>query len=213
MSPGCPRCATPVAPLAQAGPSEEGWACPEHGTVAPLWRAAEPTYDELVVHLEVAGGFPTYLPWPLSPGWRVTDFGAVEGRASYTCVSGTSELDGPVDLIVVAEEPRVGLGARCAGTLHDDPGPELGEGPPASKVRLDGQPVPLWAVSTSDGPRPAAEWDRSVLAGEGGGRWLWLVIRPASALLLLRDPWLLRDVSGLGPALLDLPFGGPAPSW
>jgi hypothetical protein len=167
--------------------------CPEHGTVSPLWRPGESSYDEFAAHLELAGAFPTYLPWPLSPGWRLTDFGVVEG---------------PVDLIVVAEEPTTGLGARCAGTVHADPGHELGDGPPASKVRLDGQPVPLWPVSTSDaGGRTASEWDRTVLAGEGGGRWLWLVIRPASALLLL------RDVSALGPALLDVPFGGPSPAW
>ena len=182
--------------------------------MAPLWRPAESTYDEFAAHLELAGAFPTYLPWPLSPGWRVTDFGVVAGAATFACVSGTSELDGPVDLIVVLEEPTTGLGARCAGILHDDPGAEIGDGPPTSKVRLDGQPVPLWPVSTcDDGTGTAPEWDRSVLAGEGGGRWLWLVIRPASALLLLRDPWLLRDVSRLGPALLELPFGGSPPSW
>jgi hypothetical protein len=38
-------------------------------------------------------------------------------------------------------------------------------------------------------------------------------MRPASAVLLLRDDWLLRDVSVLGPGLVELPFGGPAPSW
>lgn len=197
-----------------AGPS--GWACPDHGVVTPLWRPEEACYDDLIAHLELAGTFPTYLPWPLSPGWRLTDFGVVEGAATYTCVSGPSELDGPVDLIVVVEEPGTGLGSRCAGTRHDDPGPDLGDGPPASKVRLDAQPVPLWPVSTSEAgltAEQATEWDRSVLAGEGGGRWVWLVIRPASALLLLRDPWLLRDVSTLGPALLEVPFGGPAPSW
>jgi len=210
VAPGCPRCPTPVAPVER---SDGAWACPDHGRVAPLWRPDEATYDEFAAHLERAAGLPTYLPWPLSPGWQVTDFGVVDGKATYTCVSGTSELDGPVDLIIVCEEPRTGLGARCAGTVHDDPGHELGDGPPPSKVRLDGQPVPLWPVSTTDGSGGSAEWDRSVLAGEGGGRWLWLVIRPASALLLLRDPWLLRDVSALGPALLDVPFGGAAPSW
>ena len=70
--------------------------------------------------------------------------------------------------------------------------------------------MPLWAVSTSasDG-----ELDRSVLAGEAGGRWLWIVLRPASALLLLRDDWILRDVSGVGPPLVEMPFGGPTPLW
>jgi hypothetical protein len=208
LSVGCPRCATPVA---EAGDS---WSCPDHGVVEPLWRPAEASYDTFVEHLGATARFPTYLPWPLSPGWRITDFAAVgsvgTGRAAMACVSGTSALDGPVDVLVITEEPGIGLGARIAGTWHDDPGPEVGDGPPTVKVRIDSQAVPLWPVSTSatDG-----EWDRSVVAGEAEGRWLWLVLRPASAVLLLADDWILRDVSGLGPALVELPFGGPAPAW
>ena len=43
--------------------------------------------------------------------------GGREPRATMTCVSGTSALDGPVDVIVVSEEPGTGLGARIAGRL------------------------------------------------------------------------------------------------
>jgi hypothetical protein len=205
---GCPRCATPVAQTGTA------WSCPDHGVVPPLWRPPEASYDAFVEHLGASARFPTYLPWPLSPGWRVTDFAAVgtpeRGHAAMTCVSGTSALDGPVDVLVVAEEPGTGLGARIAGTPHEDPGAEIGDGPPAVRVRIDSQAVPLWPVSTSHSD---GEWDRSVVAGEASGRWLWLVLRPASAILLLRDDWILRDVSGLGPPLVELPFGGPAPAW
>jgi hypothetical protein len=205
---GCPRCATPVAR------SDVGWSCPEHGVIPPLWRPDEATYDAFVEHLGATARFPTYLPWPLSPGWRVTDFAAVgdrgNGRAALTCVSGTSELDGPVDVLVVSEEPGTGLGSRVAGTGHEDPGAEIGDGPPTVRVRIDRQTVPLWPVSTSSS---SGEWDRSVVAGEADGRWLWMVLRPASAVLLLRDDWILRDVSGLGPPLVELPFGGPAPAW
>lgn len=208
LKPGCPRCPTPVAR------SGAGWSCPEHGEIPPLWRAEEASYDAFVDHLGATARFPTYLPWPLSPGWRVTDFASVgepgNGQAAMTCVSGTSELDGPVDLLVVNEEPGTGLGSRVAGTPHDDPGAEIGEGPPTVWVRIDSQTVPLWPVSTS---AASGEWDRSVLAGEAQGRWLWMVLRPASAVLLLRDDWILRDVSGLGPPLVELPFGGPAPAW
>jgi hypothetical protein len=211
LTAGCPRCPTPVA---RAG-ADGGWSCPEHGSIAPLWRPGEVSYDGFVEHLGAAAAFPTYLPWPLSPGWRVTDFAAVGdpeqgGRAVITCVSGTSELDGPVDVLVVSEEAGTGLGSRVAGTPYDDPGAELGHGPPTVRVRVEGQTVPLWPVSTS---ASTGEWDRSVLAGEAAGRWLWMVMRPASAVLLLRDDWLLRDVSVLGPGLVELPFGGPAPSW
>lgn len=207
---GCPRCPTPVAQSADDGT----WSCPEHGPIRPLWRPAEAGYADFVTHLEAAADFPTLLPWPLSPGWRVTDFGYVgepgRVRATMTSCSGTSELDGPVDVLILTEEPGTGLGARCAGTLHDDPGADIGDGPPSVRVRLDRQTVPLWPVSISSGQ---GEWDRSVVAGEAAGRWLWLVLRPASAILLLRDDWLLRDVSGLGPTLVELPFGGTGPAW
>jgi hypothetical protein len=56
-------------------------------------------------------------------------------------------------------------------------------------------------------------FDRSVFAGEAGGRWLWLILRPASAALLLKDEWILVDLADLGPELIDLPFGGSPPAW
>ena len=206
---GCPRCSAPVSQ------TPDGWSCVDHAEIEPLWHPEEPTYETFGEHLQATDGFPTYLPWPMSPGWRVTDFAAVgarpeRARASLTCCSGTSELDGPVDVIVVAEEAGTGLGARVADTLHDDPGSQIGQGPPAVKVRVDNQVVNLWPVSTNLASR---EWDRSVVAGEAGGRWLWLVLRPASAMLLLRDDWILRDVSDAGPQLVEMPFGGPAPLW
>lgn len=203
------RCPAPVAQVAAGR-----WACPDHGVAGVLWRADAPSYESFADHLRTSAGIPTYLPWPLSPGWTVCDFAAVEGEqgawATLTGVTGTSELDGPVDVTVVAEEAGTGLGARVAGTRYDDPGPDIGSGPPAARVRIGSQAVSLWAVSTSIS---VGELDRSVLAGEAAGRWLWLVLRPASALLLLRDDWILRDVSTLGPELLDLPFGGARPGW
>ena len=78
------------------------------------------------------------------------------------------------------------------------------------RVRLEQKQVPLWSVSTSGS---SGEWDRSVVAGEAFGRWLWIVVRPASAVLLLRDDWILRDVAPVGPPLIELPFAGPAPPW
>jgi hypothetical protein len=181
----------------------------------PLWRPDEPTYDGFVEHLRTAGAFPTYVPWPMGPGWALTDFAvaaAAQGQATaaLTCTSGTSELDGPVDVLVVTEEAGTGLGARCAGTRYIDPGHEIGERPPSARVRIGSQPVNLWDISTSSSD---GEFDRSVLAGEASGRWLWIVLRPASALLLFRDDWILRDVSGAGPELVELPFGGHRPGW
>lgn len=208
LRPGCPRCGLP---LTEAGLS---WACPEHGPTPPLWRPQESTYDAFVHHLEQAGDFPTYLPWPVGPGWQVTDFGVVvqtgsTPRATLSCVSGASALDGPVDVMVVSEEPGTGLGARVARLDSPDPR-DIGEGPPVVKVRVDLVPVSLWAVSTSEADE---EFDRAVLVGEAAGRWLWLVLRPASAMLLLREEWILRDASGLGAPLIELAFGGPPPVW
>ncbi len=205
----CPRCHLPV-----SATGDGGWSCAEHGSTEPLLRPTVPSYDLFLEVLAAAGDVPTYLPWPMSPGWTVSDFAVVgdrgRGRATLTCSSGTSELDGPVDVFVVTEESGVGLGARCAGTSHLDPGPEMGVGRPPVRVRIGSQAVPLWAVSTSSSD---VELDRSVFAGEAGGRWLWIVLRPASAMLLLRDDWILRDVSGIGPSLVEMPFGGPQPSW
>jgi Family of unknown function (DUF6758) len=208
---GCPRCRA-AEPLVDGTPR-----CPVHGVVArPLWRPedhAEISYDVFVDHLGTAGTFPTYLPWPMSPGWSVTDFAVAAERrtwATATCVSGTSELDGPVDVFVVAEEPGTGLGARCAGIDGSDPGREVGDGQPSARIRIGSQSVSLWIVSTATSDD---RFDRSVFVGEANGRWLWLVLRPASAMLLLRDDWILRDVSSVGPPLVELPFGGPRPVW
>jgi len=209
LRPGCPRCREAV--------DADSAGCPGHGTGPVLWRPVEPAYDAFVDHLAVARDFPTYLPWPMAPGWSVSDFAVVTEEsgvavATLMCVSGTSELDGPVDVLLVAEEPGVGLGARCAGVAGHDPGHELGGQQPLVRVRIGTLGSALWPVSTSDdGQTP--ELDRSVLAGEAAGRWLWVVLRPASAVLLMRDDWILRDVSGGGPLMVEMPFSGPGLAW
>ena len=130
-----------------------------------------------------------------------------------TCVSGTSALDGPVDVIVDqrgarhrargAARRRLG---RPAGSIRAGGRRRTADGQGADR-QLPGRPV-AGVGELADG-----EWDRSVVVGEAEGRWLWLVLRPASAILLLRDDWILRDVSETGPQLVALPFGGPAPPW
>ena len=206
---GCPRCTSPVT-------HRDGvWSCPDHGTVTPLWRPTHADYETFAEHVTAAGSVPTLLPWPLPPGWGVTDFGVVadpgkDGRASFITCSGASEADGVVELTIVSEEPGVGLGSRCAGVVSTDPGAEVGAGPPLAKVRIDGHPISLWPVLTSE---VDVTFDRSVFAGEALGRWLWLVLRPAPAALLLKDEWILMNVAELGPELIDLPFGGTPPAW
>jgi hypothetical protein len=209
LEPECPRC-----PAAVTG-TGSAWLCPTHEAIVPLWRVAEPDYDAFAEHLVMSRSLPTWLPWPLPDGWQVTDFGYVglEGgtpQAAYATCTGVSELDGVVELTVVTEEPGVGLAARCGGVTHTDPGREAGEGVPPTRIRVEGATVPMWLVSTDDGP---AALDRAVLAGEAGGRWLWLVLRPASAALLLPEMAPLRDVSSFGPQLVALPFGRVPRAW
>ncbi len=209
LAAGCPRCSAPVTGSGQA------WRCQTHGAIVPLWRPAKADYDSFVDHLQRSRTIPTYLPWPLAPGWSITGYGCVaqtggNARATVVCAAGPSDPDGMVEICVVTEEPGTGLGARCAGVHRTDPGAEIGDGPPQAKVRIDGHPVPLWVVSTSASD---ASFDRSVFAGEAHGRWLWLVLRPASAALLLSDEWILIELGDLGPELVDLPFGGSPPAW
>lgn len=208
LAAGCPRCSSPVT-------DESGtWRCLDHGEITPLWRPAKAGYESFAEHLERAGAMPSFCPWPVPPGWTITDYGSVaaedgEARAAFVSCAGPSELDGVVELSAVSEEPGVGLGARCAGSSRTDPGADIG-GAPHAKVRIDGHPISMWSVSTSDCD---VDWDRSVFAGEARGRWLWLVLRPASAALLMSEEWILQDLAELGPELVVLPFGGSPPAW
>lgn len=205
---GCPRCAQPVRELGTS------WECIVHGPVTPLWRPREATYDAFTDHLRRAADFPTFLPWPLGPGWQISDFGVVAAPgqaplATVTCCSGISDLDGAVDVLVVSEEPGTGLGARVARLDRSDP-PGAGEGPPVAKVKVGHATVPLWTISTSGAD---GEFDRTVLVGEADARWFWLVLYPASAVLLLRDEWILRDAGDAGATLIEMTFGGTPPIW
>lgn len=202
----CPRCSERIG----AG------SCPQHGAGSVWWRPASASYDTFTEHLAAAGSFPTYLPWPISPGWAVTDFGVVLAApgdhpvATLTCTSGVSDVDGPIDVLVISEEAGTGLGARVAGLAHDDPGSALTLAPPTARFRVGTVTSSLWQVPLPD---VGNEFDRSVLVGEADGRWIWLVFRPPAAVLAVSEDWLLRDVSGLGASLLELPFGGPTPHW
>jgi hypothetical protein len=209
LSAWCPRCRERLDPASSVGE------CPRHGRQPPLWRPGQTSYDAFTAHLRLSGSFPSYVPWPLAAGWRISDFGVVAGGsgravATVTCCTGATEADGRVDVLVVAEETGVGLGGRCAGLPTADPGQGFGVGPPTARVRIGSRGVPLWPVSTSTAD---GELDRSVVAGEALGRWLWIVLLPAPAVLLMKDPWILRDVSGEGPHLVALPFDGPGPVW
>lgn len=201
--------------LSCAGPVEADGSCRHHGPVPALWRCAEATYDDFAEVLRRSGEVPVLVPWPMSSGWAVADAGVVtttsgDALACVTTVRGTSSLDGEVELTLVLEEPSVGLGSRCAGTGAGDPGSWVGTGAPAVRVHVERRSVALWAAPSGDEDDVLA---RAVFVGEYAGRWLWLVVRPAVAALLLRDDWLLGDASGLGPEAIEMEFAGPPASW
>jgi len=204
----CPRCTSAFTE------TDGAWSCAVHGRVDPLWRPGDVDYTSFAELVGLAADLPTYLPWPMSPGWTIADFGCVASEeravATVTTTVGSSDLDGPVEVTLVSEDPGVGLGARCARARYADPGSQVGVGQPAIRVRAAGRTLPLWSVDSGPDDDPLAQ---SVFAGEAEGRWLWLVIRPAAAALLLRDDWLLADVTGFGPQALEMPFGGARPTW
>lgn len=105
-------------------------------------------------------------------------------------------------MILVGEEPGVGLGARYAGLDGPDPGGVFDARPPDAKVAGQGRLTSLWSVSGAA--------DRAVFVGEAMGRWLWILMWPPEAGMLLLEPLALIDLRETGHAL-DLPYGARCP--
>lgn len=200
--PTCPRCDSTL-----RGPTiwSSGWHCEHHGEVYPLRPALSPSTSGLAGLLRRAQ-VPVWLPWPLPQGWLVTGFaGAGDERtgtqACAVALSGPSPVGGPGEMMLISECPRAGLGARFAGLEGPDPGQQLTARTPASCVRFGNHEFPLWVV---DAP------DRAAFAGEVMGTWLWLILWPDTAGMLLVEPLEVRDLRDPGQEL-DLPFGAPSP--
>jgi hypothetical protein len=150
---------------------------------------------------------PVWVVWPLPPSWLVTGFVQVGDertglRASGVALSGPALLAGPADMLVIAEEPGIGLGCHFAGLDGPDPGEVSRASAPHAKMSVLGHPVPLWAVDAAP--------DRAAYVGEAMGSWLWVVLWPAdSGALMLEGPELcdLRE-----PGMeIDLPYGAFCP--
>jgi len=168
----------------------------------PAFNSSREGLDGL---LRIAG-VPVWLPWPLPVGWLVAGFaGAGDertgARACAVAVSGPNPLGGPADMLVVAEEPGVGLGAALAGLDSVDPGADFACAPSVATVSFGNHGFPLWQVESPD---------RAVFAGEIKGHWLWLVLWPDTAGVLLLEPIELRDLRDPGQDM-DLPFGATSP--
>ncbi len=195
------------------------WRCADCDVVPPF-HVAEHIGPEILesVVAQVAGTpdkMPLWCPWPLPLGWTVTGVGWAGDdrsgvRATALACSGPSPLGGgPADVLIVAEQPGVGLGTRLAGIPGTDPGylvvqsmadAETHAGPDA-KIRAGGHPTPLWCVKS-----PA---DRSAYVSEARGMWLYAVAWPASAGYILADDVVLHDLSEGVPS--ELVYGAPSP--
>jgi hypothetical protein len=199
----CPRCDSVV-----REPSiwTSAYHCEQHGGVLPLRSGVTPSQEGLEGVLQAAE-VPVWLPWPLPPGWLVTGF-AVAGdertgtRGCSVALSGPNPIgDGPAEMMLISEEPGVGLGARFAGLGGPDPGTQFAKGPPAGSVEFANHEFPVWNVETKG---------RAAFAGEVSGNWLWLVLWPDTAGILMVEPLPLRDLRDPGQEL-DVPFGAPSP--
>ncbi len=201
-APTCPRCGGPVrAPSAWSS----AWQCDAHGEVYPLRAALRPSAAGLGGLLRGAA-VPVWLPWPLPDRWLVTGFaGAGDERSGIRgCVvalTGPNPVGGPGEMLLVSEELGVGLGARCAGLAGPDPGSDFAAGPPHGLVGFGHHEFPVWHV---DAP------GRAAFAGEVMGNWLWVILWPDTAGMLLLDPLALCDLRDPGLDL-PLPFGARSP--
>lgn len=158
-------------------------------------------------HVRARAAVPLWLPWPLPSGWIVTGCACAGDErtgavATVLACSGPAPLGGPADMVLVAEAPGVGLGARIAGLAGADPGDGFDEGPAHAKVDAAGHPTPMWAVDSGQ--------DNAVYVGEAKAAWIWAVLWPAAAGVLLLEDIMLRDL-GDGIEGVDVPFGALMP--
>lgn len=177
-----------------------------HGPVAPYTVIPRPGAEALT-HLLSLAKVPVWLPHPPPTGWVVSGFAHAgderEGaRAAATCLTGPSPLGGAAELVLIAEEPGLGLGARHAGLPGPDPGAGFGQGPPDAKVDAAGHPTALWSLPTTE--------DCAVFVGEAKGLWLWSLVWPATAGVLLYDSLELSDLRD-GYVEAELAFGSLSP--
>lgn len=183
--------------------------------MAPVTPARAPT-AALLTQLGERSQVPIWLPAPLPTGWLASGVSWAGEEpdgvvASVTAVSGPDpipEVDetGPGgDLILVSEQPGVGLGAHLAGLPAVDPGLMLAEkvqhGRAEAHLDAAGHEVPMWSIPVPDGIG---------FVGEAAGVWLWLLAWPATSAALLLDGFALIDAR-VPEQLFDVPMGALSP--
>ena len=203
--PSCPRCGLVLHP---PGLWSSAWSCREHGPVPPVHPAVQPTPE--VLRAAAAGArVPLWLPWPLPRGWLVTGVltagdERTGARATALVCSGPAPMGGVAELVLVAEEPGVGLGSRFAGLE----GPDAGVVPDRAvdaKIHAANIPTAMWTLE----PGPGAG-DPAVYIGEALGCWVWAILWPGTAGFLLIDDFVLTDLRNSGHEL-DVPCGALSP--
>jgi Family of unknown function (DUF6758) len=160
---------------------------------------------KVLAHVGELSRVPIWIPGPLLPGWMLAGLGyagdeRTGAQGTVLACAGPAPLGGVADLLLVAEEPGVGLGAGLAGLNGTDPGASV-TGAAAAKIEAAGHPTALWTVPAPD--------DRSVFVGEAKGRWLWVILWPAAAGYLLAEHLAVHDLREHVPA--DLLVGAPSP--
>jgi len=195
------------------------WRCDDCGGVTPF-HVAEHINAEIIASMlrrQAGAGekTPFWCPWPLPAGWMVTGAGWAGDdrrgvRATAIACSGPEPLGGgPADVVLIAEQPGVGLGTRFAGIPGIDPGHLIAEAlaagsghpGPHAKIKAAGHPTPLWCVKSPE--------DRSAYVSEAKGMWLYAVAWPASAGYFLAEHVVLHDLSEGLPS--ELVYGAPSP--
>lgn len=185
-----------------------------HGAVVPVHPAVAPSPDA-IRRLARETGVPLWLPWPLPEGWLVSGLrwaGDETGApaAAVLAVSGPNPLpeadeELAADLLLVAEQPGVGLGASLAGLDAYDAGDMLRgaveQEPAHFKIEADGHDVPMWSVPAAGGVG---------FVGEAAGVWLWLLAWPGSAAAVLLTRFALVDLRSPGHTF-DIPCGALTP--
>lgn len=181
----------------------ERYECPQHGAVPPEHPPILPGSDALTA-LAGSSDVPFWMPWPLPASWLFAGLQLVGGGkepvdAVVVGLTGHGMTQGPSDVVIVAEKPGTGVGARWAGV--SEPDPDLTTKPATTKARAAGWQTPLWNVDTPG---------RAAFVGQAGGCWLWLVTWPDTAWPVLDDDLHLIDLRAPGTHV-DIPTGALLP--
>jgi hypothetical protein len=152
------------------------WECERHGAVQPVRRWTRMT-AELLAQAPAKAAVPLWSPIPVLPGWTVTGL-ALAGdersgaRGTVLALSGPCPLGGPGDMLLVAEEPGVGLGARYAGSDVSTRSPCC-SAHRTRRSRRPAHPTALWRTDSAP--------DRVAFVGEALGVWLYAVLWPPAS--------------------------------